>query len=93
MFSCKYWKISKNTYFEEHIFMAASEVILESDCFELSFWRFAFKTIHPYQSLSNQSLKHNLVLMHSLNLTPTRSFEPRFCIFIINGYDSKSKRL
>ena len=45
MSSCKYWKISKNTYFEQHMLMAASEVILGSDCLGLSFWRFAFKTI------------------------------------------------
>ena len=30
--------------------------------------------------------------MSSLNLTPTLSFEPRFRLFIINGYDIKSKR-
>ena len=31
--------------------------------------------------------------MPYLSLTPTLSFEPRFCMFIINGYDNKSKRL
>ena len=31
--------------------------------------------------------------MPSLNLTPTLSFEPRFRMFISNGYDRKSKRL
>ena len=31
--------------------------------------------------------------MPYLNLTPTLSFEPRFRMFIINGYDNKSKRL
>ena len=31
--------------------------------------------------------------MLSLNLTPKLSFEPRFRMFIINGYDRKSKRL
>ena len=31
--------------------------------------------------------------MLSLNLTPRLSFEPRFRMFIINGYDRKSKRL
>ena len=28
LFSCEYWEISKNTYFEEHLCMAASEVIV-----------------------------------------------------------------
>ena len=31
--------------------------------------------------------------MPSLNLNPTLSVEPGFCMFIINGYDRKSKRL
>ena len=72
--------------------MVISEASLGSDCLELSFWAFIFK--HPdlkilqkYQSLSNQSFKHNLAHIPSLNLTPTRSFEPRF------RYDRKSKRL
>ena len=26
MFSCEYWEISKNSYFEEHLRAAASEV-------------------------------------------------------------------
>ena len=43
MFSYEYWEISKNTYFEEHLCTAASEVTLESDCLGLSFWRVAFK--------------------------------------------------
>ena len=62
MFSCEYWKISKNTYLEEHLHTAASEVTLGSDCLGLSFWRIAFKTIltntlilQKYQLLSNQS--------------------------------------
>ena len=33
MFSCEYWEISKNNYFE-HLCTAASEVTLESDWFE-----------------------------------------------------------
>ena len=45
MFSCEYWKISKNTYFKEYMHTAASEVALGSDCLGLSFWRVAFKTI------------------------------------------------
>ena len=48
MFSCKYWKISKNTYLEEHLCAAASELTLGSDCLGLSFWRIAFKTILTY---------------------------------------------
>ena len=31
MFSCEYCEISKNTYFEEHLRMAASEVTLGED--------------------------------------------------------------
>ena len=30
MFSCEYWKISKSTYFEEDLRMAASEMTLGS---------------------------------------------------------------
>ena len=37
--------MSKNTYFEEHLRMAASEVTLGSDCLRLSFWKVAFKAI------------------------------------------------
>ena len=43
MFSYEYWEISKNTYFEEHLCTASSEMTLESDCLGLSFWRVAFK--------------------------------------------------
>ena len=42
---CEYCKTSKNTIFEEHLRMAASEVTLGSDCLGLSFWTVAFKTI------------------------------------------------
>ena len=45
MFSCEYWEISKNPYFEEHLRTAASEVSLGSHCLGLSFGRVAFKTI------------------------------------------------
>ena len=44
-FSCEYWEISKNTCFEEHLHMAASEETLGKDCLGLSFWRVALKTI------------------------------------------------
>ena len=37
MLSCEYWEISENTYFEEHLSTAASEVILGSDCLGHSF--------------------------------------------------------
>ena len=43
MFSCEYCKISKNTYFEEHLRTAASEVTLGSDCLGRSFWTVASK--------------------------------------------------
>ena len=45
VFSCEYSEISKNTYFEEHVRTAASEVSLESDCLGLSFCTVTFKTI------------------------------------------------
>ena len=37
-------EIFKNTYFEEHLRTAASELNLPTDCLELCFW-IAFKTI------------------------------------------------
>ena len=48
MVSCEYWKISKKTYFEEHLRTATSEVTLGSDCLGLSFWEIAFKTMLTY---------------------------------------------
>ena len=66
-------------------------------------WNFVFFSCfqnHPdslilqkYQSRSNQSFKHNSADMSFLNLTRNFSFEPRFCMFIINDYYTKSKRL
>ena len=38
-------EIFKNTYFEEHLRTAASELTLRSDCLDLCFWTVAFKTI------------------------------------------------
>ena len=38
MFSCEYCEISENTYFEDYLGTAASEVSLESDCLGLFFW-------------------------------------------------------
>ena len=43
VFSC--CKIFKNTYVEEHLVTAASELTLESDCLELCFWIVTLKTI------------------------------------------------
>ena len=49
--------------------------------------------LQKYKWLSNQNFKHNSVHMPSLNLTPTLSFEPRFRMFIINGYDRKANAI
>ena len=84
----------KKTYFEEHLHTAASELTLESDCLEICFWTVACSNsviLQKYLSLSNQSFKHNSALMLSLHLTPLH-FEPRFRMFIINSYYTKSKR-
>ena len=45
MLSCEYCRISKNTYFEEHLRTADSEVTKGSDCLARSFCTVAFKTI------------------------------------------------
>ena len=83
-------KFLRNTYLEEHLRTAASELTLRSDCLELCFWKIALKTtLTQYQSLSNQSFKHNSALMSSLYLTPTLPFERRFRMLIINGYYTK----
>ena len=37
-------EIFKNTYFEEHLHLAASKLTVRSDCFKLCVW-IAFKTI------------------------------------------------
>ena len=42
--------------------------------------------LQKYQSLLNQTFKQNLVHMPTMYLTSTLSCEPRFCMFIINGY-------
>ena len=67
------------TYFEEHLRTAPSELTLESDCLKLCL-------------LTVASFKHNSPNMPSLYLTPTLSFKPRFRVFIISGYYTKSKR-
>ena len=48
MLSCEYCRISKNTYFEEHLRTADSEVTKGSDCLGRSFWTVVFKTILTY---------------------------------------------
>ena len=68
------------------------KLTLESGCLELCFKTVAFKNVLT-QSFSSQGFKHKLAHMCSLNLTPKLSFELRFCIFIINVYYTKSKRL
>ena len=45
MFFCEYCEISKNTYFEEDLRTAASEVTLGSDCLGRSFCTVTFKII------------------------------------------------
>ena len=45
MFSGNYCKISKSTYFAEHMYTTTSEVTLGNDCLGLSFWTVALKTI------------------------------------------------
>ena len=90
IFSCEYCEISKDTCFEEHLPTAVSEVTLGSDCLGNNP---DSVILRKYQLLSNQRFKHNSTHMSSLNLTPTLSFEPRFCMFIMNGYDRKSKRM
>ena len=63
MFSCEYWENSKNPYFEEHLHMAASQVNLGNNCLGLPFQNHPYLvTLQKYQSLSNQSFKHNLTL-------------------------------
>ena len=75
------------------------KLTLRNDCLELCFFDSCFQN-HPdsvilqkNQLRSNQSFKHNLADMSSLNLTPNFSFEPRFYRFIVDGYYTKSKRL
>ena len=91
-------EIFKDTYFEKH---------LRSGCFWTHFRKWFFGTLlldshfqnHPdlvilpsYQSLSNQSFKHNSAHTSSLYVTPMNP-ELRLLMFIINGYCITSKRL
>ena len=43
LFYC--YEILKNTYFQEHLRMAAFELTLESACLEPCFWTVPYKTI------------------------------------------------
>ena len=84
-------EIFKNTYFEEHLCLAASELNFVSGS-HLKPSRLQ-KHLQKYKSLSNQTFKKNSAYMSSIYLTPMLSCEPRFCVFIINGYYTKSNRL
>ena len=83
MFYC--CKIFKNTYFEEHLRTATSELTLESDCLELCLKIDSRFENHPdliilqkYDLLSNQRFKHKSAHMSSsLYLTPKLPFKPR----------------
>ena len=66
MFSCEYWEISENTYFEEHLRTAASEETLESDCLGLSFWRVPFKP-EPSLNLTLSLYSENRFSMFIIN--------------------------
>ena len=84
-------------------FVASGQLFLQTDftkrLFQTLFLDSPFQNhsdsviLQKYQWLSNQSCKHNLALMPSLNLTPKPSSKPRFCMFIINSYYTKSRRL
>ena len=54
-------EIFKNTYFEKHLRMAASELALRSDYLEFCFW-IAFKTILTKQYYKNTSRFQNRTL-------------------------------
>ena len=94
MFSCEYCETSKNTYFKEHLRTATSD--FRKWLFKTFFLDSHFQNhldlviLQKYQSLLNESFKYKSVHSPPLNLTPTLSFESSFCIFIINGHDTKS---
>ena len=90
--------------FVRHLFWKTSA----NGCFKTDFTKWLFGTLlldssfqnHPdsvllqkYQSLSNRTSWYNSVHMPSLHLAPTLPFEPRFRMFIINGYYTKNKLL
>ena len=45
MLSCKYYEISKSTYFQEHLYTAASKVSLGSDCFTTFLLNSRYQTV------------------------------------------------
>ena len=74
------------------------KLTLRNDCLELCIWTVALKTILIRQYYKNTSHVQTRALntiweMPSFNLTLNFSFELRFCMFVINGYYTKSKRL
>ena len=66
------YEIFKNTYFEEDLHMAASELTSRSDSLELCFWialkHSRLSNITKYQPLSNQSFKQNSAYMSPIYL-------------------------
>ena len=90
MFSCKCLKISKNTCLEKHLRTAASEVTLGIDCLGFLSGPSLSK---PYWLINITKIPVAFKPEPSLNLTPTLYFRSRFPVFIINGYNRKSKRL
>ena len=80
MFPCEYCKISKKSYIDEHLRTDASEITLRNWLLRIrTFFLDSCFQIHP----------DHVMLQKYQSL----SVEPRFRMFIINGYDSKSKRL
>ena len=97
------WKhlceIFKNTYFEEDLRTVAFELTVLLN--EVIVWNFVSGS-HLKPSRLNitkipvafkPDLWKNSAYMPSIYLTPTLSCEPRFCMFVINGYYTKSKHL
>ena len=52
-----------------------------------------FLILQKHESLTSQTFKHNSAHIPSLNSSPKLSFEPRFHVFIINGYGRKKQTL
>ena len=91
-------EIFKNICFEEHLRTTAFELTLCSDSLELCFWtvfkmiltRWYYKNTSCFQT---KALNKIWRICRLLCLSPMLSCEPRFCMFIINGYCTKSKLL
>ena len=62
----------KNTCFEEHLHMAASEETLGSDCLGLSFWRVALMTIRPRKCLIQSTFGATFQLSIALSALPPK---------------------